>query len=129
MAELVKPWNDGGSLSATYNGSGDGEAIFTSDVNEGIDRTMEVSFVDANRSVIVKREVEQIGLRQQFVTSDSLVFKVSEGRFGVLKVGGVNPDEPMETYTRLMFLESNGEQYINLDYIIQEDDIIEMTFI
>ena len=129
MANFVKPWNDGGNLSATYNGSGDGEATFTSDINEGIDRTMEVSFVDANRSVIVKREVEQIGLRQQFVTSDSLVFKVSEGRFGVLKVGGVNPDEPMETYTRLMFLESNGEQYINLDYIIQEDDIIEMTFI
>lgn len=129
MADFVKSWDNGGNLSATYNGSGDGEAIFTSDINEGIDRTMGVSFVDANRSVIVKREVEQIGLRQQFVTSDSLVFKVSEGRFGVLKVGGVEPDEPtIETYTRLSYIKATGEQYIDLGYVVKSTDTIEAYY-
>ena len=29
MAELVKPWNDGGSLSVAYEGGdGDGSAVF-----------------------------------------------------------------------------------------------------
>lgn len=63
MAELVRHWNDGGSLSATYNGSGDGEAIFTSDVNEGIDREMSVIFADTARRVMTERVVMQIGLR------------------------------------------------------------------
>lgn len=84
MAELVKPWNDGGSLSATYNGSGDGEAIFTSDINEGIDRAMSVTFADASRSVITERVVMQIGRREiyndDFVLSDG-------GTFNVLKDG------------------------------------------
>ena len=84
MAELVKPWNDGGNLSATFNGSGDGEAIFTSDINEGIDRAMSVTFTDASRSVIIERVVKQIGRREiyndDFVLSDG-------GTFNVLKDG------------------------------------------
>ena len=82
MAELVKNWNDGGSLSATYNGSGDGEAIFTSDVNEGIDREMSVIFVDTARSVMTERKVTQIGMREVFAD-----FNVKEGTFNVLKDG------------------------------------------
>lgn len=84
MAELVKPWNDGGSLSATYNGSGDGEAIFTSDVNEGIDREMSVIFADTARSVMTERMVIQIGIREIF--NDDFVLS-DGGTFNVLKDG------------------------------------------
>ena len=128
MAELVKPWNNGGSLSATYNGSGDGEATFTSDVNEGIDREMSVIFADITRNVMAERKVTQIGLREEFVTSDSFVFMATDGVFGVLKVGG-QPDQPIETYTRLTHIESNGQQYIDLGYVVKEDDVIEANYV
>ena len=36
MAELVKPWEDGGNLSVTYEGSGDGSAVFSSDEYEAL---------------------------------------------------------------------------------------------
>ena len=35
MASIIKPWDDGGSLSVIYNGDGDGSAFFSSDVAEG----------------------------------------------------------------------------------------------
>ena len=60
--ELVKPWNDGGSLSVTYEGSGDGSAVFSSDAYEGIDREMEVSFVGGGMTQT--RKVRQKGIRQ-----------------------------------------------------------------
>ena len=100
MAELTKPWNDGGSLSVSYNGDGDGTALFSSDVNEGEERTMQVSFVDSSRNIIVVRTVRQEG-RQ-----------IAE-----------------ETYTRLTYIEATGKQYINTGYVVQEDDIIEMYYI
>ena len=84
MAELVKPWNDGGSLFAAYNGSKDGEAIFTSDVNEGIDREMSVAFADTARSVITERVVMQIGRREIF--NDDFILS-DGGTFNVLKDG------------------------------------------
>lgn len=100
MAELVKPWESGGSLSVTYEGDGDGSAIFSSDVNKGAERTMDVSFVDASRSVIVVRTVRQ-----------------AAGQTST------------ETYTRLTYIECNGQQYINTGYVVQEDDVIEMMYI
>ena len=84
MAELIKPWNDGGSLSATYNGSGDGEAIFTYDVNEGIDREMLVIFADTERSMMTERKVMQIGRREIF--NDDFILS-DGGTFNVLKDG------------------------------------------
>ena len=84
MAELVKPWDDGGSLSATYNGGGDGEATFTSDVNEGIDREMSVIFADTARRVMAERVVMQIGRREIF--NDDFVLS-DGGTFNVLKDG------------------------------------------
>lgn len=101
MAELVKTWNDGGSLSVTYEGDGDGSAIFSSDVNTGEERTMDVSFVDASRNVIVVRMVRQAA-------------------------GQITP---VETYTRLTYIECTGAQYINTGYVVQEDDVIEMMYI
>ena len=53
-----------------------------------------------------------------------------------LEVGRINfamscivPETTIETYTRLTYIECNGQQYINTGYIVQEDDIIEMTYI
>lgn len=100
MAKLVKAWNDGGSLSVTYEGDGDGSAIISSDVNTGAERTMDVSFIDASRNVIVVRTVRQAA--GQTTT---------------------------ETYTRLTYIECNGQQYINTGYVVQEDDVIEMMYI
>ena len=100
MAEVIKAWNDGGTLSVTYDGDGDGTAIFSSSENTGEERTMEVSFVDASRSVIVVRTVRQAAAE---VTVD--------------------------TYTRLTYIECNGQQYINTGYVVQEDDVIEMMYI
>ena len=74
MAELKKPWSDGGTA---YEG-GDGSAVFTSDANESLDREMEVSFVDGGRQIIVTRKVTQVGLREVFNCSDGL-FRLSNG--------------------------------------------------
>ena len=128
MAELVKQWDNGGSLSVTYEGSGDGSAVFSSDTNEGIDREMSVRFVGGGESI--ERKVTQEGLRQPFGLSGGGVFRIAGGgRFGVLKVGGVEPDEPtLETYTRLTYIECNGQQYINTGYIVQEDDVLTIKY-
>lgn len=132
MAELVKPWNDGGSLSVAYEGSGDGEAIFSSDSYEGIDREQSVIFKDVNNSVSVERTVRQEGIRQKFITADGKVFCVTDGgRFGVLRSGFEPdvPDEPIvETYTRLTYIECTAEQYFNSNYYIQETDTIEAYY-
>lgn len=99
MAELVKSWNDGGSLSVAYNGSGDGSAVISSTPNDGDVRSMNISFIDAARNIIVVRTVQQAGA------------------------------PTTETYTRLTHIECNGQQYINLGYVVQEDDVIEMDYI
>lgn len=84
MAELVKAWPSGGNLTVTYNGVGEGEAIFTSDENTGIDRETEVTFKGGGMEEV--RKVTQIGLRQPFGLAGGGVFRVKGGgRFGVLK--------------------------------------------
>lgn len=100
MAELIKQWNDGGNLSVSYTGVNDGEAVFSSDQNTGAERTMEVSFVDASRNIIVVRKVRQAAGQTS-----------------------------QETYTRLTHIECNGQQYIDLGYIVKEDDVIEANFV
>lgn len=84
MAELVKPWNDGGSLTVAYDGDRDGSAVFSSDTNEGIEREVSVAFKSVDISIV--RNVKQDGLRQQYITSDGYVYRVSDGgRYGVIK--------------------------------------------
>jgi hypothetical protein len=87
MAELVKPWNDGGILTATYTGSGDGSAVFTSDINEGIDREMVVTYVDNEKKVSVEQVVKQVGLREVFNASDGAFALKDGGTFNVIKNG------------------------------------------
>lgn len=130
MATLVKQWPTGtGNLSVTYEGDGDGTAVFTSDTNEGIDRVMDVAFKAGD--VVEQRIVTQEGLRQPFGLSGGGVFRIKNGgRFGVLKVGEpIVPPTPLETYTRLTYIECNGQQYIDLGYVVKEDDVIESNFI
>lgn len=130
MATLVKQWPTGrGNLSVTYDGSGDGTAVFTSDENQGIDRVMDVAFKAGD--VVEQRIVTQEGLRQPFGLSGGGVFRIKNGgRYGVLKVGEpIVPPTPLETYTRLTYIECNGKQYIDLGYIVKEDDVIEADFI
>lgn len=130
MATLIKQWPTGsGSLSVTYEGSGDGTAVFTSDTNEGIDRVMDVAFKAGD--VVEQRIVTQEGLRQPFGLNGGGVFRVKGGgRFGVLKVGEpIVPPTPMETYTRLTHIECDGQQYIDLGYVVKEDDVIEANFV
>lgn len=98
MKSVIKTWNDGGNLTVTYNGEGDGEAVFSSSENTGAERAMEVSFVDASRSVIVVRTVRQAAAAA------------------------------VETYTRLTFLQSSGVQHIELDYQLTEDDTIDVLY-
>ena len=85
MAATVKQWQDGTSLTATYEGSGDGSAVFTSTQNEGIDREMDVTFVDVSGKVSVTRTVKQEGLREPFVASDGDFLLANGGTFNVLK--------------------------------------------
>ena len=87
MAELVKPWNDGGSLTATYDGSGDGSAIFSSDVAEGLDREMIVVFRDGGRTVAVERKVLQVGMREIFSGHDEDFITADGGTFNSIKDG------------------------------------------
>lgn len=86
MAEFVRQWDNSESLTATYEGSRDGSAIFTSDTNESIDRTMQVSFVDASRSVVVNRNVVQAGLREVFNVIEGPLRLADGSTFNVLKV-------------------------------------------
>ena len=100
MAELVKQWESGGSLSVAYDGDGDGSAVFSSTPNNGAQRSMSVVFVDASGALRVVREIRQAAT-----------------------------EVVAETYTRLTYIEATGAQYINTSYVVQEDDVIDMYFI
>ena len=85
MAELIKPWNDGGSLSVTYEGSGDGSAVFSSDVAEGLDREMVVSFRDAGKTIAIERKVKQVRMREIFKGYDEDFVPADGGTFNSIK--------------------------------------------
>lgn len=85
MSELIKPWNDGGSLTATYEGSSDGTAVFSSNVDEGLDREVIVVFRDVGRTVAVERTVKQVGMREVFTGYDEDFIPADGGTFNSLK--------------------------------------------
>lgn len=78
MAEVVKTWNDGGSLSVAYDGDRDGSAVFSSTTAEGLDREMTVTFADKTRAVVFEKTVRQFGMREVFNGSDG-EFLLSDG--------------------------------------------------
>ena len=83
MAELVKQWDNGGSLSVTYDGDGDGSAVFSSDTNEGIDREMSVFFKGGGLSVA--RKVKQEGMRELLEASDGQLYAADGAALKALK--------------------------------------------
>lgn len=98
-------------------------------INEGIDKEIQVDAICGDKADTLTLVHE--GMRQPFGLKGGGVFRVKGGgRFGVLKVGNpIDPPTPMETYTRLTYIECTGEQYINTGYVVQEDDVIEMMYI
>lgn len=87
MAQTVKQWEDGGSLTISYGGSGDGSAVFSSDTNEGVDRQMDVSFKSASGLIVVTRTVVQEGRREPFWGSDGEFALADGGTYNVIKEG------------------------------------------
>ena len=100
MGEVVKQWSDGGAVAVAYTGDGDGSAVITSSENTGPLREVEVSFIDTTRAVVVTRVIRQAAA--EIVETD--------------------------TYTRLTYIECDGQQYINTGYVVQEDDIIKCYY-
>ena len=87
MAQTVKQWEDGGSLTISYGGSGDGSAVFSSDTNEGVDRQMDVTFKDISGAVTHTRAVVQEGRREPFNGSDGEFALSDGGTYNVIKEG------------------------------------------
>lgn len=110
MAEFVKIWNDAGSLTVSYDGDRDGSAVFSSDVAEGLDREMSVSFVDKSRSVVVERKVLQTGMREIFNAADGEFLTADGETFNVLK-----PDVP-EGYTEIDYLQGDGVSWVDTGF-------------
>lgn len=97
-------------------------------INESLDKVVEIDGVCGDTSARLTLIHE--GLREVFNCSDGPFRLSNGGTFNVLKVGEpIIPDEPVETYTRLTYIECNGQQYINTGYVVQEDDVIEMMYI
>lgn len=81
-------WNEGeGYITATYEGSGNGSASISSDVNEGIDRVQAVKVETTDRSVSDTLVVSQEGLREVFEPSDGGFVLNDGGTFNVKKNG------------------------------------------
>lgn len=84
MAVTTIQWNEGdGSITATYEGSGNGALVLESDVNEGIDREQSIVVTSADgltESVLIR----QSGRREVFEVTEG-AFEVAEGTFNVLK--------------------------------------------
>lgn len=57
------------------------------------------------------------------------ISRVSDGIDGYISLVCTVSGGVIETYTRLTYIECNGQQYINTGYVVQEDDVIEMYYI
>lgn len=95
-------------------------------VNESIDKEVVFDAVCGDKVAPVR--IIHEGMREVLRFTDGVFRLADGGTFNVLKAkyaGG----EPAETYTPLTYIEATGAQYINLGYVVQEDDIIEMDYI
>ena len=81
-------WNEGeGYITATYEGSGNGSASISSDVNEGIDReqSIKVETTKGNEPKGVDVSVRQYGMREVFLPSDGDFILADGGTYNTLK--------------------------------------------
>lgn len=88
MAELIKQWNDGENLTVTYTGSGNGQAVFTSEINESLDKEIGVIIKTTQGNNIDEKNVlvKQVGLREEYITTDDEIYETADGEiYGCLK--------------------------------------------
>lgn len=87
MATTTKQWDNGDSITFTYNGEGDGSVSIESVTNEGIDRSMDISVSNTRGSPAIVRTVSilQYGMREEFRASDGSFILNDGGTFNVLK--------------------------------------------
>jgi hypothetical protein len=86
MIETKIKWNEGeGYITATYEGSGNGSALISSDMNEGIDREQSIKVETTDKSVAATLMVTQEGLREVFACADGDFILADGGTFNVLK--------------------------------------------
>lgn len=127
MAETKIKWNEGeGYITAAYDGSGNGSASISSDVNEGIDREQSIKVETTDNRVSATLVVSQEGLREKFVTADGKVFMTANGEvFGVLKhVEYVNPI--LTDYLTFVALEDGFTSSLSLnacEYCVDGDGV------
>ena len=89
MESKIK-WNKGeGHITATYEGSGNGSAIITSDINEGVDREQPITITTTQGDNPKSEEVlvKQIGMREVYNAADGGFITADGGTFNVLKDG------------------------------------------
>lgn len=80
-------WNEGeGYIIAAYDGSGNGSASISSDVNEGIDREQSIKVETTDKSVSANVVVSQEGLREVFLPADGDFVLADGGTFNTMKV-------------------------------------------
>lgn len=84
MATVTKQWDNGGTLTIEYSGGGSGDVEFSSDVNEGAERTMEI-LIETITGIQVTRTVRQEGMREPFSGSDGVFYGKYGERFLCLK--------------------------------------------
>ena len=84
MATITKQWDHGGTLTIDYPGESSGDVEFTSDVNEGAERTMEV-LIETTTGIQVTRTVRQEGMREPLRGSDGVFCGKYGERFLCLK--------------------------------------------
>ena len=105
--------------------------ISVASVNEGIDKEVLLNGVCGNKTASLR--IIHEGLREIFRYSDGDFIPADGGTFNVLKVGDPIipdvPDQPTETYTRLAYVECNGQQYFDLGYVVKENDAVECRYI
>ena len=83
MATTQRLWENGDILTADYTGSGDGIATFSSVVNEGVDRAMEVTFEGDGATAKTRRVVQQ-GKRQPLILADGAELYFSDGKRAIV---------------------------------------------
>lgn len=77
-------WPEGGdSITATYEGSGNGPIAFSSTPNEGLDRQTVVNVSDGTDTAYVI--VNQVGRREKFVAADGDFIVAETGTLNVIK--------------------------------------------
>lgn len=87
MEHKIK-WNEGeGSFTATYDGSGNGSVVVSSDVNEGIDREQRITVetTEGNNPKSESVSIKQYGMREIFLPSDGDFILADDGTFNVMK--------------------------------------------